>query len=224
MKEIFNYQGTDVTFRNEKGYLMVNATQMAKPFNKQPSDWTKTKSSQKFINSLSVVRKIFGTDLINVSQGGDTQGTWMHEDVALEFARWLSPEFAIWCNDCVKKLITEGKVELQQSTQPLSQLQILQQSVQMLVEQEKRLESVENEVKLIKAQTTTQTDYFTVAGYGTLKGLKVPLQIAVKVGNYASKKCRQLGIMMGECPDPRFGKVRTYPTDVLDEAFKIALN
>lgn len=30
----------------------------------------------------------------------------MHEDVALEFARWLSPRFAIWCNDRVKELIT----------------------------------------------------------------------------------------------------------------------
>lgn len=29
----------------------------------------------------------------------------MHEDVALEFARWLDPIFAIWCNDRIKELI-----------------------------------------------------------------------------------------------------------------------
>lgn len=37
--------------------------------------------------------------LIKVFKGGmpgqAVQGTWMHEDVALEFARWLSPQFAI---------------------------------------------------------------------------------------------------------------------------------
>lgn len=32
----------------------------------------------------------------------------MHEDVALEFARWLSPAFAIWCNDRIKELLTTG--------------------------------------------------------------------------------------------------------------------
>lgn len=32
----------------------------------------------------------------------------MHEDVALEFARWLSPAFAIWCNDRIKELLTVG--------------------------------------------------------------------------------------------------------------------
>jgi hypothetical protein len=29
----------------------------------------------------------------------------MHEDVALEFARWLSPAFAIWCNDRIKEIL-----------------------------------------------------------------------------------------------------------------------
>lgn len=49
--------------------LMVNATEMAKPFGKQPSDWTKTKSAQEFISSLSAVRKIVVTDLIHVKRG-----------------------------------------------------------------------------------------------------------------------------------------------------------
>lgn len=36
----------------------------------------------------------------------------MHEDVALEFARWLSPAFAIWCNDRIKELLTTGVATL----------------------------------------------------------------------------------------------------------------
>lgn len=144
--------------------------------------------------------------------------------LSIPFAKKIAMQAHTEKGNAARDYFLECEKQLQQSNQPLSQLQILQQSVQMLVEQEKRLESVENEVKLIKAQTTTQPDYFTVAGYGTLKGLKVPLQIAVKIGNYASKKCKQLGIMMGECPDPRFGKVRTYPTDILEEAFLQTMN
>jgi hypothetical protein len=44
-------------------------------------------------------------DLVKVTKGGNNPGTWMHEDVALEFARWLSPLFAIWCNDRIKELL-----------------------------------------------------------------------------------------------------------------------
>lgn len=107
--KVFNYNGTDITFASDENGLMVNATEMAKPFGKQPSDWTKTKSAQEFISSLSAVRKIVVTDLIHVKQGGNTiQGTWMHEDVAMEFARWLSPAFAIWCNDRMKELLKYG--------------------------------------------------------------------------------------------------------------------
>ena len=107
--KVFNYNGTDITFVSDENGLMVNATEMAKPFGKQTSDWTKTKSAQEFISSLSAVRKIVVTDLIHVKQGGNTiQGTWMHEDVAIEFARWLAPTFAIWCNDRMKELLKFG--------------------------------------------------------------------------------------------------------------------
>lgn len=54
-------------------------------------------------------------DLVRVTKGGNdknNQGTWMHEDVALEFARWLSPAFAIWCNDRIKELLTTGVATL----------------------------------------------------------------------------------------------------------------
>ena len=37
----------------------------------------------------------------------------MHEDVALEFARWLSPSFAIWCNDRIKELLKYGMTATQ---------------------------------------------------------------------------------------------------------------
>ena len=88
---------------------MVNATEMAKPFGKLAKDWLSNKSTTEFIHTLSAVRGIVLTDLVVVKQGGNgVQGTWMHEDVALEFARWLSPAFAIWCNDRIKELMQVG--------------------------------------------------------------------------------------------------------------------
>lgn len=87
---------------------MVNATEMAKFFNKRPIDWLQNKQTEEFITELSKVRKSTLADLVQVSRGGDNPGTWMHEDVALEFARWLHPGFAIWCNDRIKELLKHG--------------------------------------------------------------------------------------------------------------------
>ena len=87
---------------------MVNATEMAKAFNKRPVIWLQSKQTEDFLNELSKVRNLTLADLVQVTRGGDNPGTWMHEDVALEFARWLSPSFAIWCNDHIKELLTTG--------------------------------------------------------------------------------------------------------------------
>lgn len=112
LSKVFSYDGSAITF-SKGDSVMVNATEMAKPFNKVTKDWLRTKQSQEFIASLSAVRQISPTDLVLIKQGGNgEQGTWMHEDVALEFARWLSPAFAIWCNDRIKELLTTGVATL----------------------------------------------------------------------------------------------------------------
>ncbi len=47
--QIFQYNGNPVTFQLGNGDLMANATEMAKPFRKQPSDWTRLKQTEEFI-------------------------------------------------------------------------------------------------------------------------------------------------------------------------------
>lgn len=110
----FNYKGSKISFANGKN-VMVNATEMAKTFGKYPKDFLVNKQTKEFLSSLSAVRGISLTELVKVVQGGDPQmqGTWMHEDVALEFARWLSPAFAIWCNDRIKELLKYGMTATQ---------------------------------------------------------------------------------------------------------------
>jgi len=104
----FNYNGSDITFDLGKGQVMANATEMSKPFGKQPTHWLNLDNTQDYISSLSKLRNRSLADLVKVKRGGYNPGTWMHEDVAMEFARWLSPEFSIWCNDRIKELLTHG--------------------------------------------------------------------------------------------------------------------
>ena len=55
---------------------MVNATEMAKAFDKTTKDWLRTKSAEEFITSLSAVRQICPSALVQVVKGGNgEQGT-----------------------------------------------------------------------------------------------------------------------------------------------------
>lgn len=104
----FPYQGDLVSFLSGEGEpVMVNATQMAKPFGnaKRPYFWLNNQQTNEFLRTLSKARNLALDDLVRVTKGGNNPGTWFHEDVALEFARWLSPSFAIWCNDVIKMLL-----------------------------------------------------------------------------------------------------------------------
>jgi phage antirepressor YoqD-like protein len=103
MNQIFDYEGNKITFQFGNGDVMVNATQMSRAFGKRPSKWLELPSTCEFLNRLRAIRK---SDRLVVTQNGI--GTWIHEDVALEFARWLSLDFAIWCNSRIKELLQHG--------------------------------------------------------------------------------------------------------------------
>lgn len=118
---VFKYGGENVTFCTKDGKVMLNATEMAKPFGdkKRPVFWLRTQQTKQYLNVLAGVRKCTPADLLTVMRGGNDFGTWMHEDLALEFARWLSPAFGIWCNDKIKELIQTGTTSLSEQEKNL---------------------------------------------------------------------------------------------------------
>lgn len=128
---------------------MVNATQMAKPFEKSPKDFLKTEQTKRFMQALSEVKKILSSDLVKVVYG-DNGGTWMHEDVAMEFARWLSPAFAIWCNDRIKELLTIGMT----ATQPTLEQMI--DNPDLVIHLATQLKQEREEKAKLEAQTEQQ--------------------------------------------------------------------
>ena len=108
----FEWNGSNISFDLSGNGTMINATEMAKAFpGKLIADWTRLKSTKEFLDTLSSVMGIPISQLI-ISRKGNTsmynQGTWMHEDVAIEFARWLNPVFAVWCNKKIKEIIING--------------------------------------------------------------------------------------------------------------------
>jgi len=95
---------------------------------------------------------------------------------------------------------------------------IILAQAQALVNQKKRIEKVETRVERIEAQLITSShDYFTIAGYCSLKGKKIDLRKASELGRRASSMSRKLGYDISSLNDERFGTVHSYHIDILQQ-------
>lgn len=102
----------------------------------------------------------------------------------------------------------------------LTPAEMLLQQAQMMVEQEKRLSNVENQLKQIEAKSNNHdSGYYSIMGYASLIGKKVDLKEAASLGRKATQICNGLSVQTGTVPDPRFGRIKTYPEEVLNELF-----
>ncbi|PSR54197.1 hypothetical protein AHMF7605_12020 [Adhaeribacter arboris] len=109
--QVFSYQNNPIAF-SQKDSVMINANQMAKPFGKLVSNFTKTEQTQYFIDALCKQYSLKNSEVLLSVNGGSNPGTWMHQKLAIKFAAWLSPEFELWVYDRVEELLLTGKTEI----------------------------------------------------------------------------------------------------------------
>lgn len=166
----FFYKDIDVSF-DEMNFL--DATSIAKHFDKFVKDYLKTAQTQDYIRALAQnlsVGNIILTvnDLVIVRQGGIAQGTWLHPKLAVNFARWLSADFAVWCDLKIDELIRNQ----QKPTALLPQNYL--QALEALVESEKQKQALALENQEMKPKADFVDHYVEV---GTTKSLRETAKI-----------------------------------------------
>lgn len=112
-----NYLGNNIEFKVVNGQVYANATSMCKAFGKLPKDWLKTEQTQEYISELERKEKS-PNGLVEIVQGGraSEQGTWIHEKLILDLARWLNVKFRVWCDEQIAILLREGNVNIKKVT------------------------------------------------------------------------------------------------------------
>lgn len=92
--------------RSKDGY--INATAMCRAAGKQWNDYSRLISTREFLGELASETGIPVTELVQSLRGGDPilQGTWVHPDVAIHLAQWLSPKFAVRVSRWVREWIS----------------------------------------------------------------------------------------------------------------------
>jgi hypothetical protein len=220
--KMYEYNGTQIEFEVIDGHIKANATLMAKAFGKKPDDIIRTKQWSDFENALLEDRADLRFADIRSVNNGNNGGTWIHEELVIEFARKLDPKFALWCN---RKIAEISKNNIEKSIS-LSPAELLLQTAQILVQHEKRFSTIElkqiqtdDRVLKLESKVNTRPNYFTVIGFGITKGLSLTMAKAKELGKLASTKCRELGYEVEKVKDTRFGFVNSYPDVILQEVF-----
>jgi hypothetical protein len=95
----FAYDGQAVRF-NADGW--INATEAAARFARLPHEWLRLPETTAYLEALAKCGKI--PQLVR-TQRGRNGGTWLHPKLAVAFARWLSVDFAVWCDEQIDALL-----------------------------------------------------------------------------------------------------------------------
>lgn len=72
---------------------------------RQPSNWLASAEAKNFIEVLNP-----GNSGI-ITKRGKNGGTYAHWQIAMAYAKYLSPEFHMWCNEVVRERM-EGRPRL----------------------------------------------------------------------------------------------------------------
>ncbi|MET4219571.1 hypothetical protein ABIB00_004794 [Bradyrhizobium sp. LB14.3] len=88
----------------------VNATAVCQAAGREFKHYNENKTTKDFVAALSAEVRIPASGLIQIMKGGDIriQGSWVHPQVAIHLAQWLSVKFAVQVSHWVYGLHAAG--------------------------------------------------------------------------------------------------------------------
>ncbi|SNU79535.1 KilA-N domain-containing protein [Neisseria zoodegmatis] len=123
MKPItLDYQGLSIHATREAWF---NATEIAEYHGKRLDKFFERRRNQDYIRAIAAKHGFLNTpktgdlktpfnpadcpELIQTKRGRHNGGTWLHPDLMVCFARFISLEFEIWADQTIKALLIDGK-------------------------------------------------------------------------------------------------------------------
>ena len=167
LSTIFNYNGNNVAFIKTSYGILINATDMTRPYNKRPVDYLRQIYVNELVSTIVSQTHISEDQLVIKMRGSSENGggTWLYEDVAIDFAQWLDVKFKVWCNSKIKELLTTGLVKLPNFNNPPEAARAWadEYEARMKAEKEARLaleakEKSEKEKRMVQAELNTAID------------------------------------------------------------------
>ena len=113
----------------------VNATAMCKANGKHLPHYTANDRSREYMDALSRSVGIPTDLLVRVVTTGpnDERGTWVHPRIAVELARWISPEFGVWMDGWFLETIQQPQPSpVTRSISPMETLGLIERGIHLM--------------------------------------------------------------------------------------------
>ena len=231
---------TDLVFRGQNDQVKTNSVLVAKVFNKEHGKVMRDIANLKCSNDFRAAN--FGLSSYVNEQNKEFPMYEMTKDgftfLVMGYTGQKAAEFKEAYINAFNKMEAELK---SQQTKQLSAAESLLQSVQLLVAHERQLAILEHNQKnmqgaisslydkvygmqfqtnMIEQKLNNEIDRYTVIGYCSAHNIPMTLTEASIIGGMCSRMCKKRNIPLEPIADRRFGKVNTYPSELIAEAIK----
>jgi hypothetical protein len=128
---------------------------LCKAGGKECKHWFENKTTKLLIYTSESEVGIPTSELIDIKKGNSSkfeQGSWIHPDLGIHLAQWISPSFALQVSRCTREILLFGKVELGQEKSNKELENKFQEQIKLLT-QEKQQAIEEKEQVIIEKET-----------------------------------------------------------------------
>ena len=231
----------DLVFRGQNDQVITTSLLVAETFEKEHRNVLKSIRKLMSATNVAVAQMFDETTYVN-EQGKEQPMFFMNRDgftlLAMGFSGEKALKFKVDYINAFNKMEAELK---SQQTKQLSAAESLLQSVQLLVAHERQIEILEHnqknmqgalrslsdrvysmqfETDMVKQKINNEIDRYTVIGYCSAHNIPMTRKEASIIGGACSRMCKKRKIFVESIADPRFGKVNTYPSELIAEAIK----
>ena len=112
--------------------------------------------------------------------------------------------------------IAKGK-ELSPGEFLVQQAQMLLRIEQEQKRQEEHRRVTDERMEHIENQINVRSGYYTILAWANIAKLKIPIDMANRLGRVCSKLSKEREVLVGKVPDTRFGSVNSYHETILKE-------
>ena len=231
----------DLVFRGQNDQVITTSLLVAETFEKEHRNVLKSIRKLMSATNVAVAQMFDETTYVN-EQGKEQPMFFMNRDgftlLAMGFSGEKALKFKVDYINAFNKMEAELK---SQQTKQLSAAESLLQSVQLLVAHERQLAILEHKQKnmqgaisslydkvygmqfqtnMLEQKINNEIDRSPVLGYCTAHNIPMTLTEASIIGGMCSRMCKKRNIPLEPIADRRFGKVNTYPSELIAEAIK----
>ena len=232
----------DLVFRGQNDQVVTTSLKVAEVFGKEHKHVLDAVRRLMRSAENSAVIQMFQESIYLDEQGKERPMFIMNRDgftlLAMGFNGKKALDFKVAYINAFNAMEAELK---SQQTKQLSAAESLLQSVQLLVAHERQLAILEHnqknmqgaisslydkvygmqfETDMVKQKLNNEIDRYTVIGYCSARNIPMTRKDAAIIGSTCSRMCKKRNIPLESIADPRFGKVNTYPSELIAEVIK----